>query len=188
MRQRNDSDFSDFLDGIGDNHEEEIVDLGRLRHTDSVQALIDFVFPPCVTMDPMVCISRAILSPFNSFVDEFNSTILPTVPGQSHCYISSDSIEGDTDSNNSFLADPEFLNSLNKPGIPAHDVVLKVGAICRLMRNINGRQGLTKNIRVIVRNLFRHTVEVETISAMVAGKTVEPVSALSCTLNEQIIE
>jgi hypothetical protein len=124
----------------------------------------------------MVCISRAILSPFNSFVDEFNSTILRTVPGQSHTYISSDSIEGDTDgSDNSILEDPEFLNSLNEPGIPPHEVILKVGAICRLTRNLNAARGLTKNTRVIVRNLFRYTVEVETISTMAAGRIVDSV-------------
>jgi hypothetical protein len=177
MRQRNDPNFASFLDAIGDNHDQETVDLGRLRHTESIQTLIDFVFPPSVAMDPMVCISRAILSPFNSFVDEFNSTILRTVPGQTHTYISSDSIEGDTDgSNNSILADPEFLNSLNEPGIPPHEVILKVGAICRLTRNLNAAQGLTKNTRVIIRHLFRYTVEVETISTILAGRIVEPVS------------
>jgi hypothetical protein len=123
MRQINDPDFASFLDTIGDNYEQETVDLGRLRHTESIQTLIDFVFPPNIAVDPIICISRAILSPFNFFVDEFNSTILRTVPGQSHTYISSDSIEGDTDgSDNSILADPEFLNTLDEPGIPPHEV------------------------------------------------------------------
>jgi hypothetical protein len=177
MRQINDPDFASFLDTIGDNYEQETVDLGRLHHTDSIQTLIDFVFPPSVAVDPIICISRAILSPFNSFVDEFNSTILRTVPDQSHTYISSDSIEGDTDgSENSILVDPEFLNALNEPGIPPHEVILKVGAICRLTRNLNAARGLTKNTRVIVRNLLRYTVEVETISAMLAGRVVDPVS------------
>jgi hypothetical protein len=94
----------------------------------------------------MVCISRAILSPFSDFVDKFNSAILRTVPGQSPTYISSDSIEGDTDgSDNSILDDPEFLNSLNEPGIPPHELILKVGTICRLTRNLNAARGLTKN-------------------------------------------
>ncbi|KAJ6459302.1 hypothetical protein C8R45DRAFT_942329 [Mycena sanguinolenta] len=59
--------------------------------------------------------------------------------------------------------------------IPPHELVLKVGAICRFTRNFDASRGLTKNTRVIVRNLLRHTVEVETISSMVAGRVVEPV-------------
>jgi ATP-dependent DNA helicase PIF1 len=139
--------------------------------------LINFVFPPSIVADPAICIVQAILSPFNTFVEEFNSTILHTVPGESHCYVSSDSIEDSEDGmDEGVFSDPEFLNSLQEPGIPPHELVLKVGAICRLTRNFDASRGLTKNTRVIVRNLLRHTVEVETISAVIAGKVIDPVS------------
>ncbi|KAJ7885652.1 hypothetical protein B0H14DRAFT_3734712 [Mycena olivaceomarginata] len=81
--------------------------------------LINFVFPPSIVADPAICIVQAILSPFNAFVDEFNSTILHTVPGESHCYVSSDSIENSEDGmDEGVFSDPEFLNSLQEPGIP----------------------------------------------------------------------
>jgi hypothetical protein len=129
------------------------------------------------TPGPAVCISRAILSPFNLFVDAFNTIILHSVPGHAHCYISSDSIEDDANaSNEAVFTDPEFLNSLHGPGIPPHELFLKVGAICRLTRNFDASRGLTKNSRVIVRNLLRYTVELETISSVVAGKVVDPVN------------
>jgi hypothetical protein len=185
MRQRNDPEFSEFLDAIGDNHTDNTVDLSRLRHTQSVQDLIDFVFPPAVVADPNICILRAILSPFNAFVDEFNTTILGNVPGPTHCYLSNDSIEGDSEqSNEAVLADPEFLNSLEEPGIPPHELILKAGAICRLIRNIDPSRGLTKNTRVIICNLFRYTVEVETIASIVAGKLLDPVRFASTTFVE----
>jgi hypothetical protein len=60
-----------------------------------VEELIDFVFPPAAVSDPVVCITRAILSPYNAFVDDFNMSILNNVPGISHCYLSKDSIEED---------------------------------------------------------------------------------------------
>ncbi|KAJ7918252.1 hypothetical protein B0H13DRAFT_2321577 [Mycena leptocephala] len=66
-------------DSIGDDYLHDSVDLEHLNHTQSVQELINFVFPPSVVADPAICIMRAILSPFNVFVDEFNSTILHTV-------------------------------------------------------------------------------------------------------------
>lgn len=177
IRQRNDPSFSAFLDGIGDDYEHECVDLGRLHHTRSTQELIDFVFPPNVLGDPSICISRAILSPFNAFVDEFNMAILDNVPGNSHCYVSKDSIEDELQgSNEAVFEDPEFLNSLQEPGIPPHELILKVGAICRFTRNFDASRGLTKNTRVIVRNLLRHSVEIETIPSVVAGKAVDSVS------------
>jgi hypothetical protein len=47
-------------------------------------------------------------------------------------YIGRDSIEDDLQaSNNAVFEDPEFLNSLKVPGIPPHELILKVGAICR---------------------------------------------------------
>jgi hypothetical protein len=73
MRQRHDLAFSSFLDGISDDYLHDSVDLGCSRHTQSPQELINFIFPPGVVSDPEVCISRAILSPFNLFVDEFNT-------------------------------------------------------------------------------------------------------------------
>ena len=176
MRQRDDPQFSAFLDAIGDNHADNTVDLSCLQHTQSVQELIDLVFPPAVVADPNICIVRAILSPFNAFVEEFNTTILGNVPGPTHCYVSSDSIEDDAEqSNETVVADPEFLNSLEEPGIPPHELIFKVGAICRLTRNIDPSRGLTKNTRVIVCELFRYTVEVETIASTVAGKLVDSV-------------
>jgi hypothetical protein len=115
------------------------------------------------------------MSPFNVFVDEFNTTILRNIPGDSHCYISNDSVEGDESSAKDVFSGPELLNSLQEPGIPPHELVLKIGAVCRLTRNFDASKGLTKNTRVIVRKLLRHTVEIETISAVVAGKVVDPV-------------
>jgi hypothetical protein len=118
IRQRADPAFSFFLDSIGDDYLHDSIDLACLRHTQSIQELINFVFPPAVVADASICISRAILSPFNEFVDAFNSAILHTVPGNSHCYTSSDSIEGEG-SDEGVFSDPEFLNSLQEPGIPA---------------------------------------------------------------------
>jgi hypothetical protein len=73
------------------------------------------------------------------------------------------------------LFDPEFLNSLEEPGIPPHEITLKVRATCRITRNFDASRGLTTNTRVIICKLLRYTVEVETISSNVAGKVVAPV-------------
>jgi hypothetical protein len=106
-----------------------------LRHTQSFDEFINFVFPSDILADPAIGILRAILSPYNVFVDEFNEAILQNVPGESHCYISNDSIEAEDSSN--VFSDPEFLKSLREPGIPPHELILKKGAICQLTRNFD---------------------------------------------------
>jgi hypothetical protein len=81
MRQGNDLAFSSFLDSIRDAYLHGSVDL---NHTQSVQELINFVFPPTIIASPSICIMRAILSPYNAFADEFISIMLRTgsVPGE----------------------------------------------------------------------------------------------------------
>lgn len=177
MRQCNDPEFSSFLDAIGDDCEHDSVDLGQLPHTQDSQQLVDFVFPPAIVCNPDVCIQRAILSPYNEFVDEFNNSILEIAPGEAWQYHSRDYILDEETLNNSqaVCTDPEFLNSLTEPGIPPHEISLKVGAICRLVRNFDASRGLTKNTRVIVRKMLRHSVEIETIATQVAGRLISPV-------------
>src|SRR3546814_4387467 len=57
----------------------------------------------------------------------------------------------------------EFLNSLNRPGVPPHDLQLAVGDICIVMRNLNKKDGLTNNRRVVVLAIQPFCVKVQTI-------------------------
>ncbi len=184
LHQRDDPDFSKFLDSIGDNADNSMVDLGRLRHMHSPQECIDFVFPVSILSDPVICAQRAILSPYNEFVDEFNSVIMSWLPGESRDYLSTDSIEGDENTSNleGPLSDPDFLNSLTEPGVPVHVITLKVRAICWLTRNFDASRGLTKNTHVIIRHMFHHSVEVEMIPAIVAGEEIGSVRAFQVSL------
>jgi hypothetical protein len=101
---------------------------------------------------------------------------LQDLHSEEHTYLSSDGIEGDDGGDNTVVSDPDFLNMLQEPGIPLHKLHLKVGAICRFTRNFDPSRGLTKNTRVIIRALFRYTVEIEAISSIVAGKQVDSVT------------
>lgn len=178
IRQGSDLAFSAFLDDIGDNVGSDTVDLARLNHTGSFLEALDFVFPPEIVSQPGVCIRRAILSPYNAAVNEFNTAILDRLSGEAATYHSSDTVDGDDDPENP-VSTLDLLNSLEEPGIPPHVLTLKVGAICRLTRNFDASKGLTKNTRVIVRRLFRFTVLVETLPDVVAGRQVDAVRYLS---------
>jgi ATP-dependent DNA helicase PIF1 len=186
IRQAADPEFSSFLDGIGDDYVNDKVDLGRFKHTQRVGDVIDAVFPHEVMANPEACIRRAILSPFNDFVDELNEELLARIPGEEQHYYSTDSIE-DEDGHpvnvaENPLATPDFLNAQTEPGTPPHDLNFKIGAIVRFVRNFSQKQGVTKNTRGIVRRLHRYSIEVETLPMTVAGQIVDSVSALCWTL------
>lgn len=46
---------------------------------------------------------------------------------------------------------PEFSNSLDLPGLPPHNVQLKVGSVVIMLRNINQPQ-LCNGIRLTIKN------------------------------------
>jgi ATP-dependent DNA helicase PIF1 len=142
--------------------------------------MLDFVFPHNIISNPHACIKRAILSPFNAFVDKFNSKIVEQLPGESWTYWSTDYIESDLDQEDvkQTIATPDLLNSFEEPGIPAHKLTLKMGCICRFTRNFDASKGLTKNTRVIITKLLKYSVEVETLPDIVAGQTIAAVCAL----------
>lgn len=50
---------------------------------------------------------------------------------------------------------------LNEPGIPAHKLVLKVGCLCALMKNLSIEYGLVKNARVVVKELHERFIKIE---------------------------
>ena len=54
----------------------------------------------------------------------------------------------------------DYLGMLHEPGIPAHKLRLKVGAICTVARNLSIKDGLVKNARVIIEQLHQYSVVV----------------------------
>lgn len=87
---------------------------------------------------------RAILIPTNHTVFHFNALIVERIPGDTSSYFSFDTVEEFpetiSDLNNSFST--EYLNSINIPCLPSHELKLKVGVVVMLMRNLNQTLGL----------------------------------------------
>ncbi|KAL8090536.1 hypothetical protein AgCh_039840 [Apium graveolens] len=71
--------------------------------------------------------SRAILTPTNVVVDDINNSILEKILGILHTYLSQDSIDDAGDKDNEFRSafPVEYLNSLNMPCIPKHELNIK---------------------------------------------------------------
>jgi hypothetical protein len=87
---------------------------------------------------------RAILSPLNSVVDEYNKEIMEAFPGEYHSLLSID----ETENNQNFPVSLEILHSLKTPGIPEHNLNLKINSVIMLLRNLNIREGLCNGTRL----------------------------------------
>ncbi|XP_074342490.1 uncharacterized protein LOC141680062 [Apium graveolens] len=55
----------------------------------------------------------------------------------------------------------EYLNSINMPCIPKHELKLKVGVVVMLMRNLNQIMGLCNGTRMIVKSCRKNSIECE---------------------------
>lgn len=110
--------------------------------------LIQFVYPPNMLNNLYEIIQHAILCPLNVQVAKYNSQILNLLTGTQTTYYSSNSIVEDDSSIDNPLADIDHLNSMRLPGIPDHELRLKIGAICVLTCNFSIEKNLTKNTKV----------------------------------------
>ncbi|GJQ94767.1 DNA helicase [Tanacetum coccineum] len=78
------------------------------------------------------------------------------LPGHTTRYISTDEAmpHGHDGGEVEMLYPPEYLNALNFPGLPPHELQLKIGTPIMLLRNINVVGGLCNGTRMIIRQLL----------------------------------
>lgn len=117
---------------------------------------------------------RAIMCPRNETVDEINKYIMSQIQGEEVTYLSCDTVCRAT-TNNSDMEDmypTEFLNSLSFPGIPNHELKLKVGLPIMLLRNINQAAGLCNGTRMTITQLGQKYIEAQIITGTNVGDKV----------------
>ena len=128
-----------------DYHEQMITvdrSLIRQNYVDPLKELVNAAYEEVnkMTTSQSFYTDRAILTPRNETVDEINSYTISQTDGVSREYFSSDSFE--ISKNRSYQNDTlyavEYLNSLEFPGLPSHNLTLKVGA--SILRNINQKR------------------------------------------------
>ena len=107
---------------------------------------------------------RAILCPTNQQAKEVNDLITEQFPGDAKNFKSSDTT---TDNNPEFS--PEFLNTLDLPGMAPHCLKLKKGMLVMLMRNLNPAEGHCNGVKYIVNNLLDRVIEVTAVSGSNPG-------------------
>ncbi|XP_076945826.1 uncharacterized protein LOC143617044 [Bidens hawaiensis] len=125
---------------------------------DPIQSLIDFVYPSILQNIKNIEFfrERAILAPTNEDVQDINDRLISLFPRDEKEYLSSDSIcptEDFVDPLQANLYSPNVLNGLKISGLPNHRLVLKVGVLVMLLRNIDHQIGLCNGTRLRVISL-----------------------------------
>ncbi|XP_049362072.1 uncharacterized protein LOC125826778 [Solanum verrucosum] len=141
-----------------------------------IESIVEAVYPSLLQNynDPSYLKERAILTPKNEMVHELNEKILKLIPGEGRTYYSSDNVcKTSVNTNEEDILYPtEFLNNLRFPGIPNHDIHLKVGSPVMLLRNLNQTEGLCNGTRLIITHLGIWSVTANIISGKNIGSRV----------------
>ncbi|CAI0446749.1 unnamed protein product [Linum tenue] len=117
---------------------------------------------------------RAIVTPTNAVVIEINDYMLQQLPGEGHCYYSSDSMHLDKEVPESFSETypTEFLNTLSFNGVPDHEIRLKVNTPVMLLRNLSPPSGLCNGTRLMITSLGQNSIIGNIMGGSFDGKPV----------------
>ncbi|XP_029459037.1 uncharacterized protein LOC115092373 [Rhinatrema bivittatum] len=111
---------------------------------------------------------RAILTSTKDTTNSINDTLLQAVTSKTKTYKSMDSV---VEVDDAVHYPVEFLHSLNPPGIPQHNLILKVGAPIMLLRNLQPPK-LCNGTRLQVKSLHRNVIEAIIFTGCGQGETV----------------
>ncbi|XP_056630751.1 uncharacterized protein LOC130441204 [Diorhabda sublineata] len=156
-------DFSEQLLTI-DNGQVPVDDSSRLisfpnnfcNFVSSKDELINNVFPNIISnyKNNEWLSERVILEAKNKDVDVLNYIIQNKIIGTMHSFKSIDCVTNEDEATNYSI---EFLNSLDVPGLPPHNLRLKVGSVVIMLRNIN-QPKLCNGTRLVLRNLMSNVI------------------------------
>ena len=151
-------------------------DLLLQKGENQLETIINNTYPNLWTnyMSRTYLEERAILCPRNEMVDEVNSYIMGRIDGEEVTYRSSDTVckAMSNSEDGERLYTTEFLNSLKCPGIPDHEIRLKVGLPVMLLRNINQSEGLCNGTRLTITQLGKWFIEAQIITGTNIGNKV----------------
>ena len=120
--------------------------------------------------DPAFFCDRAILTFRNDMVNDFNTDILHTMPGQEYVFDSVDSADvNDAEQGHEELP-TEYLRSLSPAGLPLARLCLKVRASIILLRNLYPKQGLCNSTRMVVTQLGQQCIEAQMLGGNFDGQ------------------
>ena len=134
-----------------------------------LKTLTDKIYPDLMNIsDSSWLKERAILTPRNETAAIINNLLLEKLPADVVKYQSVDSV---VEVEDAVHYPVEFLHTLNPPGIPPHNLHLKVGAPIMLLRNLIPPK-LCNGTRLQVKSLHKNVVEATIFTGCGSGETV----------------
>jgi ATP-dependent DNA helicase PIF1 len=118
--------------------------------------------------------NRAILAPTLEVVEKINSYILSLIPGDFKEYLSCDTIskcDKDAFIDQRWIT-TEFLNDIECSGLPNHRLILKVGVLVMLLRNLDVSSGLCNGTRLTVVHLGVNLIGAQIVTGSNIGDVV----------------
>ncbi|XP_074298042.1 uncharacterized protein LOC141628847 [Silene latifolia] len=124
---------------------------------------------------------RAILAPTHEIVKAVNDYVLSKINEDAVIYLRSDEVfNDDRGMGDPDLHSAEYLNSIKCSGLPNHQLMLKVGAMVMLLRNIDQSRGLCNGTRLIVTDLASRVIRCTVLTGSHKGDNVH-ISRLTLT-------
>ncbi|GBP95665.1 hypothetical protein EVAR_67871_1 [Eumeta japonica] len=136
----------------------------------TIDELINNVFPNIISnyKNNEWLSERAILVAKNKDVDDLNYIIQNKIIGTIHSFKSIDCVTNEDEATNYPI---EFLNSLDVPGLPPHNLRLSVGSVVIMLRNIN-QPKLCNRTPLVVRKLMNNVIYVTILKGKFKGEEV----------------
>ena len=140
------------------------VRLPTMKYLTDIDKALLFLYPQAFNTPNLH--ERAILCATNENVDDWNTKVQELNPNAPITFTAKNEF--------SDVDDPKgILKSLftedacmfyKQNGVPDHRITLKVGDICFVMRTLNRKERLSNNTRVIIREMYRYPIRVETVA------------------------
>ena len=109
--------------------------------------------------------NACILTPLNETVDKINAMAVALKSGDTYHKLSADSCD-------TMYVTTEFMNSCTPPGMPPHDLALKLGAPMILIRNIDPTNGCCNGTRLTVTKLNTYSVQATNMTGAYKGQEI----------------
>ncbi|XP_065172041.1 ATP-dependent DNA helicase pif1-like [Atheta coriaria] len=140
------------------------------NYCESKTELMEMVFPNIAQnyKNHVWLSERVILAAKNVDVNEMNFQIQEKISGELKNYKSIDSVTNEDEVVNYPI---EFLNSLDLPGLPPHNLQLKIGSVIIMLRNIN-QPRLCNGTRLAVKKLLNNVIEATILKGKYKGEDV----------------
>ena len=164
VRQQHDKEFAELVDKISngtlETNEDGKVILELIKTTTDSDEWTRFVYPDIPHVDPSTK-AKALLTLFNKEVDKQNENICDVLTGEYKTLYSHDELNESSDISEFFKDNitTEFFNQINFPNVPPHELKLKVGMECYIVRNLSPEEGILNNTQVKVIHITKNLLQ-----------------------------